>query len=91
MTSTVRMLMVGIGLVLNTFALAALTLGGGAAFTAIQKWYMSYAYVPNAVINPSLVVWIFPAFYGLILIIEVILIYSSYQQVFATKIYTGEM
>lgn len=91
MTSTVRMLTVGIGLILNTFALAALTLGGGAAFTALQKWYMSYAFSATAVINPSMVIWVFPAFYGIILILEAVLIYSAYQQVFATKIYTGEM
>jgi len=87
MASTVRMLAAGLSLAGNTFALVIFALGGGAVFTQIEKWYSTWHYSSPPVIDPSLVQWIFPTFYAMLLVLEVVLIYAVYQTIFSRKTY----
>ena len=87
MASTVRMLAAGLSLAGNTVALIIWALAGGSVFTAIMKWYSTWQYSSPPVIDPSLVQWIFPAFFSLLLALEVILIYAVYQTIFSRKTY----
>jgi hypothetical protein len=87
MASTVRMLSAGLALAGNTFALIMYALVGGAIFTPISAWYAGYNFSATPSLNPSLVQWIFPAFFGLLLILEVVLIYAVWQTIFSKKTY----
>jgi len=87
MASTVRMLMAGLALVGNTFALIVFALGGGAAFTQLQSWYSSWHYAASPTINPSIIQWAFPVFYGTLLLLEVILIAATYFAIVSKKSY----
>jgi len=87
MASTVRILAAGLALAGNTFALIMFALVGGAVFTPIQKWYSSWTYSTPPVIDPQQIQWIFPAFFGLLLILEIILIYATWQTIFSRKQY----
>lgn len=87
MASTVRMLAAGLSLVGNTFALIIFALGGGAVFTQLTSWYSTFEYEKPPVVDPSIVQWAFPVFYGMLLILELVLIYAVYQTIFAKKTY----
>ena len=87
MASGVRMLTAGLSLVGNTFALILFALSGGAIFTRITIWYSTFTYTKTPVIDPSMVQWAFPVFYGMLLILEAVLIWAVYQTVFAKKTY----
>lgn len=86
MASTVRMLSVGLSLAANTFAIIMYALVGGAIFTPITKWYSTISgWHPS--LNPQLIQWVFPAFFALMLILEIILIYAAWQAIFSRKVY----
>lgn len=87
MASTIRMLSAGLALAGNTFALILYALVGGAIFTPISKWYSQWDFTATPSLDPSLVQWIFPAFFGLLLILEVVLIYAVWQTIFSRKTY----
>ena len=87
MASTIRMLMAGLSLVGNTFALIIFALGGGAVFTQITLWYSAWKYEKPPVIDPNLIQWIFPLFYAMLIVLEIVLIYAVYQTIFSRKTY----
>ena len=87
MASTIRMLAAGLSLAGNTFALIIYALAGGSVFTPIFKWYSSWNYATPPVIDPQQVQWIPSAFFALLIILEIILIYAVVQTVFSKKTY----
>lgn len=87
MASTVRMLAAGLSLVGNTFALIIFALGGGAVFTQIESWYSSWHYASAPPIDPSMIQWAFPVFYGMLLTLEVVLIAAVYMTIVSKKTY----
>lgn len=87
MASTVRMLAVGLSLAGNTFALIIWALAGGAVFNRIQTWYSSFVYETPPVIDPQMMQWVFPAFFMLLLVLEVVLIAATWIAIFSKKTY----
>jgi hypothetical protein len=81
------MLMAGLSLAGNTFALIIFALGGGAVFTQITLWYSSWHYEKPPVIDPSMIQWIFPIFYAMLVVLEIILIYAVYQTIWSRNTY----
>ncbi len=91
MASTLKMLAAGLALAGNTVALIAFALVGGAVFGQITYWYSTTAFQGvNPIIDPSLIQWAFPTFFGLLLVLEVILIYATWQTIFSKKTYYSE-
>jgi hypothetical protein len=87
MASTIRMLAAGLSLAGNTFALIMYALVGGSVFTPITKWYSEWNYATPPVIDPQQIQWIFPSFFVLLVILEIILVYATYQTIFSRKTY----
>lgn len=90
MASTLRMLAAGMSLAGNTVALIVFALGGGAVFSQILPWYNHANDGIHRVIDPSIIGWVFPTFFGMLLLLEVVLIYATYQTIFAKKTYYSE-
>lgn len=87
MASTVRMLAAGLSLLGNTFALIMFALSGGAVFQQIINWYSTFKYEKPPVVDPTQIQWAFPVFFGLLLVLEAVLIYATYQTIFSKKTY----
>jgi hypothetical protein len=79
MASTSQMLFAGLSLAVNTIVLIMMAIAGGAIFQPLLKWYYSYQYTSAPPINPGMVTWIFPVFFGMLLVIEIVLIIVCYQ------------
>jgi len=88
MASGVRMLVAGIMLVTNTIILLLFALAGGAVFGPIYSWLSIQPKV--GVINPAIVQWFPAAFYGFLLILEIVLIFNLYMQTVASRTYQTE-
>lgn len=90
MASAMKMLMAGLSLAGNTVALIVFALSGGSVFSQLIHWYSTFNFGPHPYIDPSMVGWIFPLFYGLLLLLEFILIYVTFQTIFSKKTYYTE-
>jgi hypothetical protein len=80
MASGVRMLVAGIMLVTNTIILMMFALSGGAIFGPIYSWF-SQQQMTNPVIKPWIVQWFPGLFFGFLLVLEIILIFTLWLQV----------
>lgn len=87
MASTLRILAAGLSLAGNTLALIVFAFAGGAVFTRITLWYSSFHYEKPPVIDPAIMQWVFPSFFGFLLILEVILIWATFHTIFSRKTY----
>ena len=89
MASGIRMLLSGLMLISNTIALMMFTYAGGAMFGPIFSWYSNNTGT-NPVINPNIVQWIPGVFFGLMLVLEIVLIYVVYQTAVVSRTYYQE-
>jgi hypothetical protein len=90
MASTHQLLSAGILLVINTIAIATYSLAGGPIFGSLTNFLSTYAYPANNPLSPSLVQWIPGFFYGMLLLIEIILIVRLGYVVVSKTDYQGE-
>lgn len=88
MASGVRMLVAGIMLVTNTIVMLLFALAGGAVFGPIYSWLSTQP--KTGVINPAIVQWFPAAFYGFLIVLEIVLIFNLYMQVVASRTYSQE-
>lgn len=90
MASAAQMLAAGLSLCANTVILMLFALTGGAVFQPLIKWYSQWHYETPPAIDPNIVQWIFPFFFGLLLFLELVLIYATYQTIWRKKVYQQE-
>jgi hypothetical protein len=89
MASGIRMLLAGLSLIANTIVIMLFALAGGAVFGPIYAWYSINAKAGGA-IPTNLVQWFPGMFFGLLILLEIILIYVTYQAAFVSSQYSQE-
>lgn len=89
MASGIRMLLAGLSLIANTIVLMLFALAGGAVFGPIYAWYSLNTKVGGA-IPTNLIQWIPGVFYGLLILLELVLLYVTYQTAIISSQYQQE-
>jgi hypothetical protein len=89
MASGVRMLVAGLSLIANTIVIMMFALAGGAVFGPIYAWY-SLNTKTGGPIPTNLVQWFPGVFFGLLILLELVLIYVTYQAAIVSTQYSQE-
>lgn len=78
MATSSQMLMAGLAFIVNTFMLIYSALIGDKIFQPLLTWYYSYQYDKTPVIDPGIITWIFPVYYGMLICMWFALLFSLY-------------
>jgi len=89
MASGIRMLLAGLSLIANTIVIMLFALAGGSVFGPVYAWYSVNA-KGGGPIPTNLVQWFPGVFFGLLILLELILIYVTYQAAFVSSQYSQE-
>jgi|WetSurMetagenome_2_1015567.scaffolds.fasta_scaffold510583_2 hypothetical protein len=90
MATTHELLQAGVFLVANTIAIAVCVVAGGPIFGILTNYVSTFSYAANNPLSPTLVQWIPGFFFGMLLILEIILIIRLGYVVVSATDYTGE-
>lgn len=69
MATSAQMLAAGIALVSDTFVLIYSAMIGSKIFDPLLHWYYSVPYSSAPPLDPGMITWIFPVYYGMLLCI----------------------
>ena len=75
MATNAQMLRAGLAFVSNTFALMYAVMIFDDIFRPLLRWYYSFQYTATPPINPGIVSWFFPVYYGMLLCMLLALVY----------------
>jgi hypothetical protein len=90
MATTYELLQAGVFLVANTIAIAVCVIAGGPIFGILTNYVSTFNYAANNPLSPTLVQWIPGFFFGMLLILEIILIIRLGYVVVNKTDYPGE-
>ena len=79
MASSSQMLLSGLAFIVNTLVLIISAIWGSAVFQPLLTWYYSFEYVSTPPIDPGMIWWVFPAYYGMLIAMWFALLYSLYS------------
>jgi hypothetical protein len=91
MATTSELLHAGVFLIANTLAIAVCVVAGGPIFGVLTNFVSTFSYAPNNPLSPSLVQWIPGFFFGMLLILELVLIIRLGYVVVNKVDYQGEV
>ena len=86
MVSMYRMAMAGIAFIVNTVALILFAAIGDKVFTPLMTWYYGFHW-NITFFNPGIVTWIFPVFYGMLLVLWFVLLYCVVSMIIQKEAY----
>lgn len=90
MASGIRMLTAGLALITNTIIIMLFALAGGAVFGPIYSWLSQQDMGSHPVVSANLVQWFPGVFFGMLLVLEIVLIYVVYQTAVVSRTYYRE-
>jgi hypothetical protein len=73
------MLLAGLAFIVNTLVLLISAIWGSAVFQPLLTWYYSFEYQSTPVIDPGIIWWVFPVYYGMLIAMWFALLYSLYM------------
>lgn len=88
MATTGQMIGAGIADLVCTFTLIYFAYLGSRIFTPIINWVFAVQYVSEPVINPGLVDWAYPMYYGLLIAIWIVIQIALFFVVINREIYS---
>lgn len=87
MASTATMILAGIAYAVCTFTLIWCAFIGDKIFQPLAKWYYSFNYGTQPPIDPGMLNWIWPAYYGVLILMWIGLTYALYSVVISRVTY----
>lgn len=87
MASTATMILAGIAYAVCTFTLIWCAFIGDRIFQPLMKWYYSFNYGTQPPLDPGMLNWIWPAYYGVLILMWLALTYALYSVVVSRVTY----
>ena len=78
MASAAKMLLAGLCLLIDTVVIMIMIIVGDQVFKPITQWALSFQYGKTPPIDPGMINWAFPVFFGVCIAIWFALLYSVY-------------
>lgn len=88
MATTSQMIAAGIADLVCTLTLIYFAFLGSRIFTPFLDWAFSFKYLKEPLINPGLINWAFPMYYGLLIAIWITIQVAMFFLVINREIYT---
>lgn len=79
MASSAAMLLAGLAFITDTVVLIISVVWGTAVFKPLFTWYYSFNYQSAPPIDPGIIWWIGPVYYGMLIAMWFALLYSLYS------------
>lgn len=87
MATGAQMMVAGIALITDTFLLIYSAFIGDKVFQPLLKWYYSFQYTSQPPIDPGIITWAFPVYYGMLLCMWFALVFVLYWVTVNTATY----
>jgi hypothetical protein len=91
MATSAQMMAAGLALVVDTFLLIYSAFIGDKVFQPLLKWYYSFQYSSPPVIDPGIITWVFPVYYGMLVCMWFALLFVLYWVTVNRTIYQYEV
>lgn len=79
MASPAAMLLAGLAFITDTVVLIISAIWGDAVFKPLLVWYYSFNYQSPPPIDPGVIWWVFPVYFGMLIAMWFALLYSLYS------------
>jgi hypothetical protein len=87
MAVSARMLLAGLAFMTDTVVLIISALWADVVFHPLFTWYYSFQYTKTPVIDPGVIWWIGPVYFGMLICMWLALLYSLYAMSIQTVDY----
>jgi len=78
MASSSTMLLAGLAFITDTVVLLISAIWGSAVFKPLLTWYYSFNYTSAPPLDPGIIWWVFPVYYGMLIAMWFALLASLY-------------
>lgn len=78
MASSGQMLLAGLAFITDTVVLIISAIWGSAVIKPLLVWYYSFNYVKAPPLDPGIIWWVFPVYYGMLIAMWIALLISLY-------------
>ena len=78
MASSSTMLLAGLAFITDTVVLLISAIWGSVVFKPLMTWYYSFNYTSAPPLDPGIIWWIFPVYYGMLIAMWFALLVSLY-------------
>jgi hypothetical protein len=79
MATSAQMLLAGLAFIVDTVVLIVSAIWGDAVFKPLLTWYYSFQYTSPPPLDPGIIWWVPPVYFGMLIAMWLALLYSLYS------------